>query len=68
MTKALSLTCECGGFTKIIDHANDSNGYKRKRACFRCGHSFITYEVGAKDWKLLNEFRNILKKYERKNS
>lgn len=63
MTKAIQLTCECSGLTKIISHQNDRNGHKRKRACSRCGHTFITYEVAAKDWKLLNKFRWILKKY-----
>lgn len=65
MSKALSLTCECGGLTKIISHKNDNLGHKRKRACSRCGHSFITYEVSSKDWRLLNEFRAALKRYDK---
>jgi len=65
MTKALRLTCECGGSTKITYRKTDPNGHKRHRACSRCGHTFITYEVSATDWKLLGEFRHILKKYER---
>lgn len=63
MNPYTSLGCPCGsGLTKITSTtlARSGKDVRRARVCPKCSEGFVTYEVNAKDYALLQAIRKAI--------
>lgn len=63
MNPYTSLSCPCGsGLTKITSTtlARSGKDVRRARVCPKCSEGFVTYEVAAKDYALLQAIRKAI--------